>query len=173
MEISGSPLCVSDHLSNCRPCWDPCLEPPVAGSSGVRDLGQAGCVISAVARPPSCPHPTPHSASVFPRRAIRGHWSGRPSASVQVLIVPPPGCIFSGIDEPLSPETQPESELNSRRIGSPPHQSACGHCAGEEAGVWAGRRRSPGLPRLSVWSFATANLPSGADALLSVQEFAG
>lgn len=66
--------------------------------------------------------------------ALASHGSAR-----QLLIVHPPGCIFSSIDEPLSPRTQPEAELNSRRIGSPPHQSARGHSAGEErAGMWAG-----------------------------------
>ena len=66
--------------------------------------------------------------------ALASHGSAR-----QLLIVHPPGCIFSSIDEPLSPRTQPEAELNSRRIGSPPHQSAHGHSVGEErAGMWAG-----------------------------------
>lgn len=56
-------------------------------------------------------------------------------------MVHPPGCIFLGIDEPVSSKMQPEAELNSRQIGPPPHQSACCCSAGEKRGRAGGRAR--------------------------------
>lgn len=162
----AAPFCLSDPLASCRPCWDPRLEAPAVGSSGVRGMGQAVCELRWPDRPPAPPLPAPTGPSAPEERSVDPGLAG-PGPAVRLLIVHPPGCIFSGIDEPLSPKMQPESELNSRRIGCPPHQSACGHSAGRRAGVWAGRCRSPGRSGLSVWSSATTNLPTGPDALLS------
>lgn len=126
---------------------------PVTGLWGLQ-LG-AGCGFW---EPPPPPPPLPLLTCL----PSQGEWSedtalaSRGSAR-QLLIVHPPGCIFPRIDEPLSPRTQPEAELNSRRIGSPPHQSARGHSAGEErAGMWAGPWGGSGL---AVWSSSTTNLP--------------
>lgn len=63
-------------------------------------------------------HPHPSSCahvSIF-LGALRGHCSGQPLASCAAPNWSPPGCIFSGIDEPVSPKMHPEAELNSRRM---------------------------------------------------------
>lgn len=64
----------------------------------------------------------------------------------------PPGCIFPGIDEPVSPKMQPEAELNSRRMTlqliNLPAATLLGR-RGRAAGR-AGLCAGPGLSRDSV-----------------------
>lgn len=50
-----------------------------------------------------------------------------------------PSCIFSSIDEPVSPKIQPEAELNSRRIDSLGHLSAGSPSLGRREGRRLGR----------------------------------
>lgn len=120
-----SPFSLFDHPSGCRPLGDPSLHPPWRDAPVGGSWGQGVWPH----RPPAPPPAPPRAPAHLPEKSK----PLTPPAG-QPLIVRPPGCIFLDTDEPLSPGTQPESELNSRRIGSPPHQSAGGHSAGEEGG---------------------------------------